>query len=225
MRGSCCLNAGALPSCRSSRPAQTRPPGAPVPCVPGRCSLPRERRDWSARAEPPSLTRSAAARLTAEAPGRGKRFLRCLGWRRWGLRSRGTSHQRKGSLLPALLSGPAPPLTTVVLCPQGCQLCQWMCFCSLGWQATPHTLGFQDIGQGAQDHLAPTDASADLPSEPTSLDSSLAGMKGGRPAGLSFLDWEVSLTLRLCCIHGTDAGRGPLCTCVHVCVCFHLALF
>ncbi|XP_059998864.1 uncharacterized protein LOC132516494 [Lagenorhynchus albirostris] len=75
MRGSCCLNAGALPSCRSSRPAQTRPPGAPVPCVPGRCSLPRERRDWSARAEPPSLTRSAAARLTAEAPGRGNQAI------------------------------------------------------------------------------------------------------------------------------------------------------
>ncbi|XP_026976384.1 uncharacterized protein [Sagmatias obliquidens] len=44
-----------------------------------------------------------------------RRFLRCLGWRRWGLRSRGTSHRRKGSLLPALLSGPAPPLTTVGL--------------------------------------------------------------------------------------------------------------
>lgn len=71
-RGSCCLNAGALPSRRSPRPAQPRPPGAPVPCVPGRCSLPRERRDWSARAEPPSPTRSAAARLTAEALGREK---------------------------------------------------------------------------------------------------------------------------------------------------------
>ncbi|KAM7323666.1 hypothetical protein ACRRTK_017772 [Alexandromys fortis] len=69
-RGSCCLNAGALPSRRLPRPAQPRPPGAPVPFVPGRCSLPRERRDWSARTEPPSRTRSAAARLTAEAPGR-----------------------------------------------------------------------------------------------------------------------------------------------------------
>ncbi|OBS65702.1 hypothetical protein A6R68_05775, partial [Neotoma lepida] len=71
-RGSCCLNAGALPSRRLPRPAQPRPPGAPVPFVPGRCSLPRERRDWSARTEPPSRTRSAAARLTAEAPGRVK---------------------------------------------------------------------------------------------------------------------------------------------------------
>lgn len=71
-RGSCCLNAGALPSRRLPRPAQSRPPGAPVPFVPGRCSLPRERRDWSARTEPPSRTRSAAARLTAEAPGRVK---------------------------------------------------------------------------------------------------------------------------------------------------------
>lgn len=71
-RGSCCLNAGALPSRRSPRPPQPRPPGAPVPFVPGRCSLPRERRDWSARTEPPSRTRSAAARLTAEAPGRVK---------------------------------------------------------------------------------------------------------------------------------------------------------
>lgn len=71
-RGSCCLNAGALPSRRLPRPAQPRPPGAPVPFVPGRCSLPRERRDWSARAEPPSRTRRATARLTAEAPGRVK---------------------------------------------------------------------------------------------------------------------------------------------------------
>ncbi|XP_076778193.1 uncharacterized protein LOC143437174 [Arvicanthis niloticus] len=71
-RGSCCLNAGALPSRRLPRPAQPRPPGAPVPFVPGRCSLPRERRDWSARTEPPSRIRSAAARLTAEAPGRVK---------------------------------------------------------------------------------------------------------------------------------------------------------
>ncbi|XP_072616587.1 uncharacterized protein [Vulpes vulpes] len=71
-RGSCCLNAEALPSRRSPRPAQPRPPGAPVPSVPGRCSLPRERRDWSARAEPPSPTPRAAARLTAEAPGRVK---------------------------------------------------------------------------------------------------------------------------------------------------------
>lgn len=60
-RGSCCLNAGALPSRRLPRPAQPRPPGAPVPCVPGRCSLPGERRDWSARAELPSPTPSAAA--------------------------------------------------------------------------------------------------------------------------------------------------------------------
>lgn len=71
-RGSCCLNAGALPSRRLPRRAQPWPPGAPVPCVPGRCSLPRERRDWSARAEPPSSTASAAAQVTAEAPGRGK---------------------------------------------------------------------------------------------------------------------------------------------------------
>lgn len=55
-RGSCCLNAGALPSRRSPRPAQPRPPGAPVPFVPGRCSGPRERRDWSARMQPPSRT-------------------------------------------------------------------------------------------------------------------------------------------------------------------------
>lgn len=71
-RGSCCLNAGALPSRRLPRPAQPRPPGAPVPFVPGRCSLPRERRDRSARTEPPSRTPSAASRLTAEAPGRVK---------------------------------------------------------------------------------------------------------------------------------------------------------
>lgn len=71
-RGSCCLNGGALPSRGLPRWAQPWPPGAPVPCVPGRCSLPRERRDWSARAEPPSSTASAAARLTAEAPGRRK---------------------------------------------------------------------------------------------------------------------------------------------------------
>lgn len=70
-RGSCCLNAGALPSRRSPRPAQPRPLGAPVPCVPGRRSAPGtsglERPRW-----PPSPTQSAAARLTAEALGRGE---------------------------------------------------------------------------------------------------------------------------------------------------------
>ncbi|XP_029093000.1 uncharacterized protein LOC114903944 [Monodon monoceros] len=157
MRGSCCLNAGALPSCRSPRPAQTRPPGAPVPCVPGRCSLPRERRDWSARAEPPSLTRSAAARLTAEAPGRGNQAISLLpGVAALGAAQPGNFPPRgKAASSPLFSAAPHRPSP-----PWGCQLFRWMCFCSLGWQATPHTLGFQDIGQGAQDHLAPTDASA-----------------------------------------------------------------
>lgn len=72
-----------------------------------------------------------------------------VGWRRGKTGPSGPSagiqrdHQPTSPLAPGRLR-------TAVLCPQGRQLFRWMCFCSLGWQATPHTLGFQDIGQGAQ---------------------------------------------------------------------------
>lgn len=98
-RGSCCLNPGAHPSRRLPRPAQPRPPGAPVPCVPGRCSLPRERRDWSARAEPPSPTASAAAPLVAEAHGRGKCVL-STGNEAFGVRGDSPTPREPGLALP-----------------------------------------------------------------------------------------------------------------------------